>query len=997
MAQTINVDTTPGLFMPTLHYSQNDVGREWVVNLSSKDGYSIPTGATVKMVATKPSGLGFTLTGSLSGNTATFTTTDTVTNEAGRFPAEIQIIKNSTVIGTANFWLEGEPNPHPEGTTDGDIDNILPQFMSVAVTTLPAGSDATYSFNAATNTATFGIPKGADGSLASGVLAPTYSVSAKYEVGDYVYYSGDLYRCITAITTGEAWTAGHWTQVALAPEVSDLKSDINLVSGFGSNLYDSSDATDHKRLGSGGGTVDTDAGTYNDCFVSDYIEVSPGYQYQRKPFASNIYHRIAYYDDTKTTITVSESEQITTAPDNAKYARFNAPFSAKATAEFYLISAIDNKARKDIEIIKDDIDAIDEVVSLNVYTTEGATSDAYLAEPGHTPVSYTGALFTDYLPVKSSKNYALVSVCANSIPNSKNLTIYEYDSNFDYLSKKITRAITSDDAGKRIRVDFTTSQSTAYIIMSIGAISYLSNIVIAENGIVSAIDNYARNRLESVQAIAEKASAAVPIYLALEQGAIDGSGGHLDHNKRVKTKDFICGAFEIETNTGYLVFKVCRYLPDGTYVDRIYDVTGEGTSKFSVKDDQYFYKIVFANDDFDVIAPDENIVKTIYRYSVSNEVRERMVSVKTDYVMPDDETVPFGIPASYADVLEVYNDLATDFPNIVTKSLVGKTRSEVTMTVSSTSNIAIRNTYKVQGQDYSFAVILIDGNNLTGTIIGESDTFVSSGKLTDDNGTELCDFSNAVMTEGYSIYKYYFCFGNSVNDSVAGKTLYKNNIFIAGGVHGEYRALYGHMRFFYNLLNNWKNNDILSEIRQCVDFIVIPTVNPWAIDHGTQYNIYGVDINRNCVPSFVETERSTTRWSGYEPLSEPESQILHQQFMNEAGKCIAFVDFHNDSSQHYGCIYNSNENFDQFTLSFARSMSNYCSRYFNATANNLFRFVKKAPDGAVCRQAEADGFASSHIVESSPALLSTDGDKLKSQVGITFNTLLALTRYYSEG
>lgn len=78
------------------------------------------------------------------------------------------------------------------------------------------------------NTTTFEVTNGQNGSLASSVLAPTYSSSATYAVGDYVYYSGNLYRCVTAITTAEAWTSAHWTQVALAPEVADLKSNLIL-------------------------------------------------------------------------------------------------------------------------------------------------------------------------------------------------------------------------------------------------------------------------------------------------------------------------------------------------------------------------------------------------------------------------------------------------------------------------------------------------------------------------------------------------------------------------------------------------------------------------------------------------------------------------------------------------------------------------------------------------------------------------------------------------
>ena len=55
-----------------------------------------------------------------------------------------------------------------------------------------------------------------------GLVAETYSSSATYSVGDYVYYNGYLYRCIQAITTAEAWTAAHWRKKALGNDVDDL-------------------------------------------------------------------------------------------------------------------------------------------------------------------------------------------------------------------------------------------------------------------------------------------------------------------------------------------------------------------------------------------------------------------------------------------------------------------------------------------------------------------------------------------------------------------------------------------------------------------------------------------------------------------------------------------------------------------------------------------------------------------------------------------------------
>lgn len=240
MAQKININTTPGQFMPTLYYSQGDIGRTFELALVSSDGWTVPAGATVEMVATKPSGFGFTVSGTLADGVATFVTTETMTNEWGRFPAEIRITSGGVVIGTANFYLNGEKDPHPADTIDGDASEIISELtllvervetaassvldMTVNANTLAAGSQATYSYDEETNTATFGIPQGEAGAGSTGVVASAYSASKTYAVGDYVIHNSNLYRCTTAITTAESFTAGHWTQVVLADDVTDVKS-----------------------------------------------------------------------------------------------------------------------------------------------------------------------------------------------------------------------------------------------------------------------------------------------------------------------------------------------------------------------------------------------------------------------------------------------------------------------------------------------------------------------------------------------------------------------------------------------------------------------------------------------------------------------------------------------------------------------------------------------------------------------------------------------------
>ena len=55
-------------------------------------------------------------------------------------------------------------------------------------------------------------------------IAPTYSPSALYNAGDYVWYSGTLYRAIVDIPTAESWTPEHWDTAVIGEDIADLKS-----------------------------------------------------------------------------------------------------------------------------------------------------------------------------------------------------------------------------------------------------------------------------------------------------------------------------------------------------------------------------------------------------------------------------------------------------------------------------------------------------------------------------------------------------------------------------------------------------------------------------------------------------------------------------------------------------------------------------------------------------------------------------------------------------
>ena len=93
------------------------------------------------------------------------------------------------------------------------------------------GNSGTNATNAA-NSATAAAASATTAANAAGNLAPAYSASATYAVGDHVLYDGGYYVCTTAITTAEAWTAAHWTAAKVGPEITDLKTQIDTLQNY---------------------------------------------------------------------------------------------------------------------------------------------------------------------------------------------------------------------------------------------------------------------------------------------------------------------------------------------------------------------------------------------------------------------------------------------------------------------------------------------------------------------------------------------------------------------------------------------------------------------------------------------------------------------------------------------------------------------------------------------------------------------------------------------
>lgn len=126
------------------------------------------------------------------------------------------IKKNGTTNLVRYEWVAGEVlNLVYDGTyfvvTDGAY-----------ATTTYYGATKLYTGGASTSAAYALTPASLNTTMQEIVtgVAP-YSTSATYAVGDRVRYGSLYYKCNTAITTAEAWTAAHWTEMPSLQEQID--------------------------------------------------------------------------------------------------------------------------------------------------------------------------------------------------------------------------------------------------------------------------------------------------------------------------------------------------------------------------------------------------------------------------------------------------------------------------------------------------------------------------------------------------------------------------------------------------------------------------------------------------------------------------------------------------------------------------------------------------------------------------------------------------------
>ena len=92
------------------------------------------------------------------------------------------------------------------------VTDLVDLYTGGSSTYIDVTIDGSNVITASLNATAIALLNKADSAVQPDVIAPAFSTTTTYALGDYVMYSGKLYECTTAVTTAGAWNASNWTE-----------------------------------------------------------------------------------------------------------------------------------------------------------------------------------------------------------------------------------------------------------------------------------------------------------------------------------------------------------------------------------------------------------------------------------------------------------------------------------------------------------------------------------------------------------------------------------------------------------------------------------------------------------------------------------------------------------------------------------------------------------------------------------------------------------------
>lgn len=290
ITQTYNLNLIPNGVNVVVDASQYDKGSRTIVfNLfKGSEVFNVPAGSDVYVMGTKPDKTGYEYSCSFTNNQVSFDIEQQMTVLAGKHDAEIRIMKDGDILGTANFVF----NIERAGLEDDTV--ISETELPLIEQAIEAGEDAIESALKAEGYAVgtqYGTPVSSD--------SPYYENNAKYYAEYMEQYTTKIYGVKRSLTSAEsAWER---TNDSIGLNANATHDGTAVQNDF-DNLYPWSEIKTVNMADDG--TINAEIGDANFKFDGSNGEVMtyiPPFYYSREQDASYEYIKISnrYFEGAK--------------------------------------------------------------------------------------------------------------------------------------------------------------------------------------------------------------------------------------------------------------------------------------------------------------------------------------------------------------------------------------------------------------------------------------------------------------------------------------------------------------------------------------------------------------------------------------------------------------------------------------------------------------------------------------------------------------------------
>lgn len=388
-------------------------------------------------------------------------------------------------------------------------------------------------------------------------VAPVFSTTKTYAVGEHVLYNGEVYRCKTAVASAGAWVANNWTKASLSEdlegEVSELKSAFTTNVGAIADIYpkvnlfnngDTGNITGQGKYIKNDGTIGAvgSSGYAYTCLIP--IELNTVYAFKSASGYGTNRGKVFLYDDSGNYIETIESVnpfntavrvfEITNAA--AKYIRLNTTDTMIET--LMLVRGIDYPDEYVEYSLHAEIKG-EVAETLKTYKTENLFNkddprnkvDTYISSSGvDTILSGSGYMCSNYIPIQNNKTYCYKTSATYGTAQA-NAFIYD---KYGQFIEKITGTLNGN-------INVITISNTDAVYLRINYIDVIANSEMVVEGNSYPTDYIAFRsgyQLKDGVLISDEQYAIIMQKIAEASGTV--SGNPLSGKKAAYAGDSIC-------------------------------------------------------------------------------------------------------------------------------------------------------------------------------------------------------------------------------------------------------------------------------------------------------------------------------------------------------------------------------------------------------------------------------------------------------------------------